>query len=88
MGTVLYFPTFISHEESRFGFSITPSPTGGHAAVAQLREGLFAVKARGRDGSVIYRVCNRAHAELYPMAVSLEELRARFAPEAHRPCSG
>lgn len=73
-----HFPTSISEEESRFGFSIQPSPAGGFVAVAELRDGLFAVKVHAVDGSIEYRVCNHAHAELYPTALTLDELRARF----------
>lgn len=76
---MLQFPTFLTDEEVDFGFSIKPAPTGTFAAVAELRDGLFAVKVRVEDGPVEYRVCNRWHVELYATASTLEELRIRFA---------
>ena len=85
MGIVLHFPTSITEEESIFGFSIQRSPTGGYVAVAELRDGLFAVKARAIDGSIEYRVCNHQHAELYLTALTLDDLRARFEPHRKRP---
>lgn len=69
----------VTSEEAAFGFTTRTDADGRTAIVAELCDGLYAVKACAPGGSVVYQVCNGALQQLYPAASSLEELRRRFA---------
>ena len=72
------FSSEITDDEAAFGFAPTEIVMGAVVAVAELSPGLLAVKVRGADDALEYRVCDRSLAVLYPPARSLDDLRRRF----------
>jgi hypothetical protein len=70
--------TELSPEEVDFGFAPTETPTGVRALIAQLPDGLKAVKRQAPEGAVQYDVCDASLQPLYAPARTVDELTRRF----------
>jgi hypothetical protein len=78
------FATDITDDECAAGFEIVEHLAHGKMIVAQIGNGLRAVKMRDRDGVVLYAICDDTMIMLYESAHSLFDLRRRFAVPARK----
>jgi hypothetical protein len=75
---VLRYARELTKDEVEVGFDVLEHKSGEPVIVLRLDGGLRAVKVRLDDGAIAYVVCDDKLHELYPPAVSLDDLRSRF----------